>query len=227
MSPFADIGKQKSRTFALSIREVDFTVLTLIIYTMILFNVKKNKNEKMPNAYGKYYAYPVVTQTLGIDGLATHMSSHNTPFSPGAIKGMLTDMVICIRELALQGIAVKIDNLAIFSIGIKNKQGADTEKDFSVAKNIEGVKLRARATGELVADRLNLDATLKKATALAGSDSTDVGGSSDTPTTPSSDSTDTPSSGGTDQGGGSGTGSDSGSGSGTGSEDRYDLYTEM
>ena len=135
---------------------------------MILYNLKKNKNKKMPNAYGKYYAYPVVTQTIGMDGLATHMSGHNTPFSPGAIKGMLTDMVICVRELALQGIAVKIDNLAIFSIGIKNKLGADTEKDFSITKNIEGVKLRARATGELMSDKLNLDATLKKATALSG-----------------------------------------------------------
>ena len=40
---------------------------------MILYNLKKNKNKKMPNAYGKYYAYPVVTQTIGMDGLATHM----------------------------------------------------------------------------------------------------------------------------------------------------------
>ena len=158
---------------------------------MILYNLKKNKNKKMPNAYGKYYAYPVVTQTIGMDGLATHMSGHNTPFSPGAIKGMLTDMVICVRELALQGIAVKIDNLAIFSIGIKNKLGADTEKDFSISKNIEGVKLRARATGELMSDKLNLDATLKKATALAGDSSSDK-------VSPS-----TPSGGGTSQGGGS------------------------
>lgn len=158
---------------------------------MILYNLKKNKNKKMPNAYGKYYAYPVVTQTIGMDGLATHMSGHNTPFSPGAIKGMLTDMVICVRELALQGIAVKIDNLAIFSIGIKNKLGADTEKDFSITKNIEGVKLRARATGELMSDKLNLDATLKKATALSGDGGTDKNSPS------------TPSGGGTSQGGGS------------------------
>ena len=138
---------------------------------MILYNLKKNKNKKMPNAYGKYYAYPVVTQTIGMDGLATHMSGHNTPFSPGAIKGMLTDMVICVRELALQGIAVKIDNLAIFSIGIKNKCGAASEKDFSVAKNIESVKLRARATGVLMSDRLKLDATIKSASAILGDDS--------------------------------------------------------
>jgi len=175
---------------------------------MILYNVKKNKNEKMPNAYGKYYAYPVVTQTIGIDGLANHMSSHNTPFSPGAIKGMLTDMVICVKELTLQGIAVKIDNLAIFSIGIKNKVGADTEKDFSISKNIEGVKLRARATGELMSDKLKLDATLKKATSLAGDASSDASSDTgdDSPTTPS--------------GGGSGTGgSDTDQGGGSSSSD--------
>lgn len=115
---------------------------------MILLNLYKNKNKKMPEAYGKFYARPAITQTIGIDGLSEHMSSHNTPFSPGAVKGMLTDMVICIRELCLQGIAVKIDNLAIFSIGIKHKEGANSEKEFTVAKNVEGVRLRARATGE-------------------------------------------------------------------------------
>lgn len=110
-------------------------------------------------------------QTIGMDGLSEHMASHNTPFSAGAIKGMLTDLVSCIRELTLQGIAVKIDNLAIFSIGIKNKCGASSEKDFSVAKNIESVKLRARATGVLMSDRLKLDATIKRASAILGDDS--------------------------------------------------------
>ena len=88
---------------------------------MLLYVLKLNQNAKMPEAYGKYYAYPLITQTVGTDGLAGHMASHNTPFSKGAIKGMITDMVSCIKELTLQGIAVKIDDLAIFSIGIRNK----------------------------------------------------------------------------------------------------------
>ena len=87
---------------------------------MIQVVLKQNKNKKMPNAYGLYYAYPVVNETYDLDKLAEHMSSHNTPFSKGAIKGMLTDAVNCIRELNLQGIAVKITDLAIFSLGIKN-----------------------------------------------------------------------------------------------------------
>ena len=139
---------------------------------MLLYVLKLNQNAKMPEAYGKYYAYPVITQTVDIDGLAEHMASHNTPFSKGAIKGMITDMVSCIKELTLQGIAVKIDDLAIFSIGIRNKEGAASEKEFTIAKNIDGFRLRARGTGEFSAKTINLDATLKKATALLGDGTT-------------------------------------------------------
>ena len=129
---------------------------------MIQVVLKQNKNKKMPNAYGLYYAYPVVNETYDLDKLAEHMSSHNTPFSKGAIKGMLTDAVNCIRELNLQGIAVKINDLAIFSLGIKNKMGAKSIADWSAAKNIAGVKSRARATGNLISASLNLDATIKR-----------------------------------------------------------------
>ncbi|MDE7089184.1 MAG: hypothetical protein K2O54_03610, partial [Prevotella sp.] len=37
--------------------------------------------------------------------------------------------------------------------------------EFTVSKNIKGVKLRARATGELVTKNLKLEASLKKASA--------------------------------------------------------------
>ena len=150
---------------------------------MLLYVLKLNQNAKMPEAYGKYYAYPVITQTVDIDGLAEHMASHNTPFSKGAIKGMITDMVSCIKELTLQGIAVKIDDLAIFSIGIRNKEGAASEKEFTIAKNIDGFRLRARGTGEFSAKTINLDATLKKATALLGDGSTPDAGKDTTPDT--------------------------------------------
>ena len=135
---------------------------------MILIKLVKNKNKTIKEAYGKYYARPVVTETIGIDELAEHMASHNTPFSKGAIKGLLTDMVSCVKELVLQNKAVKIDNLAIFSIGIKNKVGAKSEKEFSIAKNIEGYKLRSRGTGELAAG--NLDVEVKKVSSLLASE---------------------------------------------------------
>ena len=142
---------------------------------MILYVLKKNKNSKSA-AFGKYFAYPVIEETVTLDGLAEHMSSHNTPYSKGAIKGILTDMVSCIKELLLEGKNVKIADLAIFSLGIKNNGGAVSEEVFTVSKNIKGVKLRARATGELIAKSLNLEATLKKASATTKSTSTTNGG---------------------------------------------------
>ena len=191
-----------------ALRSAHSTLTINTLKLMLLYVLKLNQNAKMPEAYGKYYAYPVITQTVDIDGLAEHMASHNTPFSKGAIKGMITDMVSCIKELTLQGFAVKIDDLAIFSIGIRNKEGAASEKEFTIAKNIEGFRLRARGTGEFSAKTINLGATLKKASALLGDgttpDTTPDTGKDTGKDTPGGDNTDQGGSGTTGEGGGDG-----------------------
>lgn len=179
---------------------------------MILYVLKKNKNSKSA-AFGKWFAYPVIEETIDLDALAEHMSNHNTPYSKGAIKGMLTDMVSCIKELLLEGKNVKIADLAIFSLGIKNNGGAVSEDVFTVSKNIKGVKLRARATGELIAKSLNLEATLKKASAT--SKTSGNGGSNGGGTTP----TGGDSNNGGSQSGGTGSITPSGGGSGSNTGD--------
>ena len=167
---------------------------------MLLVTIRQYKNEKMPEANGLWFAYPVTTETIDINGLAAHMASHNTPFSKGAIKGMLTDMVTCIKELASQGFAIKIDDLAIFSIGIKNKVGAKSEKEFNAAKNIEGFKLRARGTGDFKA--ANLDFTIKRLNSLTGDTSTTNDPNGEDPEPGSGTTPTQPGGGDTDQGGG-------------------------
>ena len=132
-----------------------------------MIRYKKYQNRiKTSSNYKKWYARAVADETVGLDELSEHMSKHNTPFSAGAIKGMLTDMIGCIKEILLQGKNVKLPDLAIFSIGIKNKKGAETEEEFNTTQHIKGVKLRARATGTLTPATLNLDATLKRATTI-------------------------------------------------------------
>ena len=129
---------------------------------MIRYVLRQNSNE-LSKVFGKFFAYPVIEETVNLDGLAGHMSSHNSPFSKGVIKGLLTDMVSCIKELMLEGKSVKVNDLAIFSVGIKNaKGGADSEDDFNVSSNIQTVKFRARATGELTSKSLDLEANLKR-----------------------------------------------------------------
>ena len=92
---------------------------------------------------GLWYARPVIEETFDIEKLAKHMSNHNTPYSSGVIK-------------------VKLDDLAIFSVGIVSKKGAQSAADFSLANNVKGLKLRARATGELSNAQINLDGQLKE-----------------------------------------------------------------
>ena len=119
----------------------------------------QNTNQKIAEAYGKWFPRVVSDETIGLEGLAAHMASHNTPYSKGAILGMLTDAAACTKELLLLGKNVKFADIAIFSLGLKVKGGAPTKEDFNVAKYILGLKLRARATGELKTE--NLDTSIK------------------------------------------------------------------
>jgi hypothetical protein len=125
------------------------------------------------------------------------MANHNTPFSPGAIKGMLTDMVICIKELLLDGKAVKIDDLAIFKVSIVSKKGCEDKSTYKASEYISGVRMRALAAGELAYGKLNGDASLKRASFDKddSGDADDGGDDNDTVTTPTTGTTGSDSSG--------------------------------
>ena len=77
---------------------------------MIRYKKYLNSNPESKD-YNKWYARAVAEETIGIDKLSAHMANHNTPFSKGCIKGVLQDMVACIKELLLEGKNVKIDDL--------------------------------------------------------------------------------------------------------------------
>lgn len=112
---------------------------------------------------GYWYARAVCDETYDTEKLARHMSEHNTPYSPGVIHGVLKDMINCIKELVLDGKNVKLNDLAIFSVGLKSAGAANLE-DFSVNEHIKSVRLRARATGELSSSALKAEAVMKQLT---------------------------------------------------------------
>lgn len=127
----------------------------------IFYRLYQNNSENFVNK-GKWYARSVVMgKMVGLEELAEHMAEHNTPYSEGIIKGVLTDMINCIRELVLDGKAVKIPNLCIFSAGIQSKP-ADTVKDFNVQQHIKGVYLRTRTTGKFTRDEITKKANLRE-----------------------------------------------------------------
>ena len=124
---------------------------------------------------GKWYARVAVDETIDLDGLAKHMAAHHSPYSEGLITGILKDMIACIRELALDGKAVKIPDLAIFSLGIKTKP-ADSPENFTPQKNVESVRLRSRATGIFTRPQLGLVAKMKEKDTYSVADGDGEGG---------------------------------------------------
>ena len=184
---------------------------------MIRIVLYQNTNQKIAEACGKWFPRVVSDETIGLEGLAAHMASHNTPYSKGAILGMLTDAAACTKELLLLGKNVKFADIAIFSLGLKVKGGAPTKENYNVGKYILGLKLRARATGELKTE--NLDTSIKLINLAApatenpgnpddtGKDNPSGGGSQTTGGGGSTDNTQqggggTTDSGSTDEGGG-------------------------
>lgn len=170
---------------------------------MIRIVLYQNTNQKIAEACGKWFPRVVSDETIGLEELAAHMASHNTPYSKGAILGMLTDAAACTKELLLLGKNVKFADIAIFSLGLKVKGGAPTKENYNVGKYILGLKLRARATGELKTENLDTSIKLINLAAPATENPDDAG-------------KDNPSGGGSQTTGGGGSQTTGGGGSQTG-----------
>lgn len=156
---------------------------------MIRYKLYQNNNKSQENAYGKWYARVVIDETYDLEKLSEHMADHSTPYSAGVINGVLVDMVNCIRELILDGKSVKLDDLAIFSAGITSR-GVDDPDDFNASSDITSVKLRARATGEMLTDELTRDASKKEIQEYSVDDDVESDDSDSTDDSDSADSSD-------------------------------------
>ena len=198
-------------------------------------NLTKNTNDAIQGVLGKYYARVEYKGTIGMRELADHMHHHNTAFSKGIIIGVLAELVDCIKELALLGYVVKIDDLGLFKTsvdanGLTLEQGAKItagrgaqRTDEELAQNIAvqqfavgAVKLIMQATGETTIDNMNRDATLSFTSktkamikSLTGSESTDE---------QSNENANQNDNGGTNSGG-SNSGGDNGGGNNNGGDD--------
>ena len=199
-------------------------------------NLTKNTNDAIQGTLGKYYARVEYKGTMGLRELASHMHHHNTAFSKGIITGVLNDMVDCIKELALLGYVVKIDDLGLFKVsvdanGLTLEQGAKvsagrgaqrTEEELreNIAAQqfaVGAVKFIMQATGETTIEKMNRDASLAFTSktkalvkSLTGSESTDGNDNGNGNDNPNPNANPNDNTGGENQGG-TNTGGDSGS----------------
>ena len=147
---------------------------------MLEINLTKNTNDAIQGTLGKYYGRVEYKGTLGVKDLAKIMKKHTTAFSLGEITGMLLDLASLIKEYALMGYVVKIDDLGLFKASIdangltleegsrvsagRGAQKTDeqlAEKPDAMQFAVGAVKMIMQATGETTIASMNAEAQLQ------------------------------------------------------------------
>lgn len=197
---------------------------------MIEYSVYMMGNPIKPEEAPKAYAKNQVREIWDLNKFCKHIASHNSGYSRGMVKAILSDMCDCLVEQLLNGNKIKLGEFGVFSISM-NCEGAESLEKFT-EENIKAVNIKfnpgvdfenlvGQAEFKLVASRAGQAALLKAE--KANETTVDLEAAKKKPNStgkddnkPSGDGGDTPTGGNTPAGGGSGSGSstdDSGSAS--------------
>lgn len=125
-----------------------------------MLRYKKYKSNRMGLTNGQWYAR-LVSETVSFDEFIKHMANHHCAFSEATIRGVLIEMETCLRELLLEGKAVKLDDLGIFRIGATSR-GSKSAKDCT-AENIQGLHINWYLGKRFRAANLMEDAKIREA----------------------------------------------------------------
>lgn len=87
----------------------------------------------------KAYGVSQMNKKVSLEEFCDHIAQHNSPFSAGAIFGILKDAVSCLREQLLEGNKVSLGDLGEFHNELATT-GAVTTDDFTAA-NIKAVNV--------------------------------------------------------------------------------------
>ena len=79
----------------------------------MLVDLVKNNNSTSKN-YGQYYGRVFQRETLSLKGFARHMMEHGKRITYEELVMTLQQMVSCLKELAIQGVPVKLEGLGTF-----------------------------------------------------------------------------------------------------------------
>ena len=104
-----------------------------------LYKLVQNANEHMPEAYQKWYARPVYTGTIDLDGIAERIQRNSTAKKSDA-KAELTGMVEVITDALQASQRVHINGFGTFKIGMSTR-GVEELTDFSLAEHLKGARV--------------------------------------------------------------------------------------
>ena len=93
--------------------------------------IKYQNNNKMSKAYGKWYARPKVTRTMGLDEVARRIQK-NVSVKTSDVRGVLEELADVLTDALADGYRVKIDGIGAFKPSLKCK-GELTPEDVTAA----------------------------------------------------------------------------------------------
>ena len=111
---------------------------------MIYIKKYQNNNRENTKCYGKWYGRAIHVETVDLDGLAEHIQSHGSIFTPDVVQGTVKKFVQCIIELLLEGKKVRLNGLGTFYIAV-DSQGAETSEEYNAQTHVKKVRVRFRA----------------------------------------------------------------------------------
>lgn len=105
---------------------------------MIYYKLHQD-NRRNASKPGAWYAR-AIHQRMTFDEFIAHMHNHHSVFGEANIRGVLIEMLNCLRELLLDGKAVELGDLGIFRIGVKS-EGIDNLAQFNSRLAVKGARL--------------------------------------------------------------------------------------
>jgi predicted histone-like DNA-binding protein len=104
----------------------------------VLYKLSQDKRETSKTK-GQWFARAVVTNVIDTNGLADIMQ-RNCTVKKSDIMAVLTELVETMTDQLQNSVRVKLDGFGSFKLGIKGK-GCATVKDYSVGKNVKGLRV--------------------------------------------------------------------------------------
>lgn len=104
------------------------------------FVSRKRLNPQNVGAEGKFYPAPAYISEIGINELASEISSATT-LTPTEVIGVLRSLLLTVPKYMMLGYKVRLDSFGIFKLGLKTDcTGWDKASEVSTS-DIKGVKV--------------------------------------------------------------------------------------
>lgn len=112
----------------------------------IKIRIVPRKNPQNTAAAPKYYAQVAPKGKLNLRNLSKRVASHTTMSAPdiyGVLMGLEEEIIVALKN----GEKVELGNLCIFYPSVQS-EGADSEADFNIVRNIKkkGIRIRPKQT---------------------------------------------------------------------------------